>query len=566
MVMAPVKEHTTQKRNPYELEGVVGAFNRVYSIDEAITQYALPYESVSERRWHLVGASGEAGLSLVDDGLVFSHHSNDPAWGQTCSAFDLVRLHRYGALDTGVENTPINRLPSHLAMLDLASIDPRIVAELVGADFSEEEEDLDWRLLLKLNPRTGKFIDCIENWDLVQKHWPVFAALCYNEMTLTVEVDRDLPWRPRSRGATFTTTDRYSLCHALEREYHLRPSRSLVDELVDTKAQARFVNPVRDYLNALVWDGKPRVEMCLPGVRDTPYTRMVARKSMVAAVARMLDPGCKWDHTLILFGPEGLGKSYWVNWMSRGWSATLGRIGDKDTLLIMQRSWIMLSDEGHSLRKVDADMQKEFLTRTEDVFRMPFDRETLAHPRHCVIWGTTNDEVFLRQQEGNRRFLIVHCTDKLDFSQLTDEYRDQVWAEAVALYLAGERLFLDDTEGTVAAGERERYTEEDALAGLIAEYLDTLVPTAWESLSPDARRLWLLNRADGLVPDGTEVIQEVCSVQLWVEALGRRMGEHRRVDLLDINASMKRMPGWETSPGRRRLPHYGPQLTFRRTA
>src|SRR5690606_14523765 len=116
--------------------------------------------------------------------------------------------------------------------------------------------------------------------------------------------DRDLPWRPLERGgATFSTVDRSALCHYIEREYGVRPMRTLMDELVSTTAQQRFVNPVRDYLQALTWDGEERVETCLPGVHPTDYTRMVARKAMVAAVARMLDPGIKWDHTLVLFGP-----------------------------------------------------------------------------------------------------------------------------------------------------------------------------------------------------------------------------------------------------------------------
>jgi hypothetical protein len=566
----PQPKPSNGKRDPFSIEGPVGAFNRAYSIDEVIEAYALPYTPVGDR-WQLVGTKAEAGMGIIAPGLVFSHHTTDPAAGQTCSAFDLVRLHRYGHLDEDTPaSTPVNRRPSHLAMLDTATIDPRVVALLVGADFDAELDEIgaegtDWRLRLALT-RAGVFADTIANWDLVRAHDPVFAALFYNEMTMSVEIDRDLPWRPLARGgATFNGTDRAALYHYLEREFKIRPARSFVDELVVTTAQQRYVNPIKDYLMGLEWDGKPRLDECLPGVRPTAYTRMVARKSLVAAVARIMTPGCKWDHALVLFGLEGLGKSYWVEKMARGYSATLGRIGDKDTLLTMQRSWIMVSDEGYSLRKADSDVQKEFLTRTEDVFRMPYDREAQLHKRHCVIWGTTNDEVFLRRQEGNRRFLIVRCEDPVDFEALTPEYVDQVWAEAVHAWRKGERLFLADTESAAAASEREEFTEEDALAGVLYAWLDTKVPREWDTMSPEARVMWMQNRADALVPEGTEPITEICSAQVWVEVLGRRFGDHRRADLLDINATLKRLAGWEAVPGRHRVHHYGPQLVFRRT-
>lgn len=570
----PMPSAHKKKRNPFELDGVVGAFNRVYTDwADLITEYELPYQPAGLDRWQLVGSRSVAGMGPIAgaEGLVFSHHVNDPAYGRTCSAFDLVRLHRFGELDDAKsDDTPINRLPSYNAMCDLATVDARVIGELVGGDFShlgtdDDHDDPDWRLRLSISSRTGQPNDIIGNWDLIRDHDPAFRGLRFNELGLCVETETDLPWRPRSRGgSTFSSTDQAALAHYLEREYRIRPPRFLVDELVRTTAQRRYFNPVREYLEGLTWDGTPRMETSLPGVRPTSYTRMVARKSLVAAVARALNPGCKWDHTLVLFGSEGIGKSYWVDRMAKGFSATLGRIGDKDTLLTMQRTWIMVSDEGYSLKKADADVQKEFLTRTEDVFRLPYERESVAHPRHCVIWGTTNDEVFLRRQEGNRRFLIVRCENRVDFAAMTDEYVDQVWAEAVAAYRAGELLFLGDNESKIASAEREQFIEEDALAGLVDDFLSTLVPAKWDSMSPQSRAEWMRDRADGIVAAGTEPLTRVCSTQIWVEVLGRRIGDHRRTDLLDITAVLKRAPGWRILPGRHRMPGYGPQAVFAR--
>lgn len=142
------------KRSPYELPGVVGGFNRVYDIDDAIDKFALPYVPAGSDRWTLVGAKTEAGLHLVADGLVFSHHVTDPCWGRTCSAFDLVRLHKYGVLDEGQpEDTQLTALPSHKAMVELAARDPRVELELlevltddeVAAGFERDvEKELAW--------------------------------------------------------------------------------------------------------------------------------------------------------------------------------------------------------------------------------------------------------------------------------------------------------------------------------------------------------------------------------------------------------------------------------------
>jgi predicted P-loop ATPase len=559
------------KRDPFTIEGVVGAFNRAYEdFQLLIEEYDLPYAPAGSDRWHLVGSRAVAGMGLVTDGIVYSHHANDPAYGKACTAFDLVRMHRYGTLDEDTnEQTPINRLPSYTAMLDLAGVDARVTAELVGLDFAEDMEDIDesnaWRLQLRLN-RSGEVRDVVENWDLIRQNDEVFRDLYFNEMTFATEITKDLPWRTLAKGGVqFNNKDRQSLQMHLERSYRVRPTRAQVDWMVDESAVHHYVNPVREWLKTLEWDGQPRIETCLPGVRDTPYTRLVARKSLVAAVARMLEPGVKWDHTLILYGDEGLGKTWWIERLSKGWTAPIGRVDSKDTLINLQRCWIATSDEGETMRKADAEALKEFLTRREDVFRMPYEREAQAHPRHCVIWGTTNDKVFLRNQEGNRRFLIVHCESALDFSKVTDYYVDQLWAEAMHLYREGEvLLFLDKDESLMAASERESFVEEgDGVEGILAQFLQTPVPMDWLNRSPEGRQQWLRDRGDGFAPEGDVLLEEVCTVQLWVEAMGQRYGSHSRLDLLAIGKALRSL-GWQPLPGRKRIEGYGPQVVFAR--
>lgn len=576
---APVTPRETRgKREPTELEGTVGAFNRAYTdLQSLVDTYDLPYRHVGENRWQLVGSHSMAGMGPVQgrDNLYFSHHANDPANGETCSAFDLVRLHRFKELDADTpDSTPVNRRPSHQAMLDLASTDAAVVREAVGDVFAEELDEIadavdedNWESRLKRKPKNvAEILDDIHNWDLISQHHPAFKTMYFNEMSLSVEVDHDLPWRPLSQGGeTFGIADRNNLAHALERQYGIRIPRALLDEFIVTAAHRDYRNPVRDYLESLEWDGISRIETCLPGVRDTEYTRLVARKCLTAAAARILEPGIKWDHVLVLYGGEGKGKTHWIDTMTRGNHVPLGRLHDKDTLAAMRRAWVVTSDEGGALRKADADAMKEFVTRREDVFRMPYDRETRAYKRHSVLWATTNDEVFLRRQEGNRRFLMVHCEEQMDFDRYTEEYVDQIWAEAVALYRAGERLYLTPAESDMSAAEREWWTDEDADAALITEWLDTPVPADWMDRTPGARLDWITERDLGMGDPGTHYHGTISAMQVWTEALRHPVGSHRPADLARLAETLSRIENLDRTGERERIPGYGRGRTYRRT-
>ena len=158
----------------------------------------------------------------------------------------------------------------------------------------------------------------------------------------------------------------------------------------------------------------------------------------------------------------------------------------------------------------------------------------------------------------------MHAEDKVDFDILTDDYIDQLWAEAVHMYRAGELLYLEEEESKMSKMERERFTEEDNLTGLIQEYLDTLVPDNWDRMSPDSRRQWMLEAADGF-SKGSKRQERTCSTQIWVELLGNPIGRRDRAGLLEITNTLKKMPEWTLLTGRHRVPNYGAQAVFVRT-
>lgn len=564
------------KRNPFEIDGPVGAFNRVYADwDELIEKFDLPYESIAEGRWRLKGSSHDGGLTLFSDGLVQSFHANDPAFG-TQNAFDLVRLHEFSDLDEFAKpGTPVNRLPSHIAMQDMVMADERVIMEMfnetaqVFADSPDdaddaEDDDASWKLKLAWT-RQGKLSgNDLHNWDLLRRHDPIFRRLRYNDMTQTVEwTVGTLPWREVLEDVEVNDEDRTEFHDYLIRTYKFDGiPRELFDRRTDATARARTYYPVRDYLDGLTWDGVPRLETCLPGVRPTDYTRWVARKCLVAAVARVYEPGCFWDHTLVLYGDEGVGKSKWISRMANGWSANLPpRIDGADAMMVMQRSWIVVSDEGHAMKRSDFEALKDFLTRTEDTYRRPYARQPLTFKRRAVVWSTTNDETFLRNEVGNRRFLVVRCVESVDFDAMDRHYVDQVWAEAVDLYRSGaEELFVSGAQGDQAALERSHFTEEDVLAGVVIEYLDRLVPSSWETMDRFERVAWMREREFNA--PGTDRINRICSAELFEIAFGRRLGDDKPGEIPRITNILKRLDDWAlegTSPD---SGGYGPQLMF----
>ena len=576
-----VPKPSRNKRNPFEIDGPVGAFNRVYADwDELFEVFDLPYESINDGRWRLKGSHHDGGLTLFSDGLVQSFHANDPAFG-TQNAFDLVRLHAFSELDEFVKpGTPVNRQPSHLAMLDLAMADEKVVREMfeeTAQVFKDSPDDLDddaddghgndWKLQLNW-ARNGKLSgNDLHNWDVLRVHDPMFRRLRYNDMTGTVEwTPGDLPWRPdpvTDANCEVHDEDRTEFHDYLIRSYRFDGiPRDLFDRRTDAQARKSTYYPVRDYLDALRWDGTPRLEECLPGVRPTLYTRWVARKCLVAAVARVYEPGCFWDHTLVLYGDEGVGKSKWIGRMAKGWSASLpSKIDGADAMMVMQRSWIVVSDEGHAMKKADFESLKDFLTRTEDTYRKPYARQPLSFKRRAVVWSTTNDETFLRNEVGNRRFLVARCETPVDFDALTDDYVDQVWAEAVDLYRSGaEELFVSPAQALQAALERSHFTEEDVLAGVVVEYLSRSVPADWEFMDRFARVRWMADVEFN--EPGSVSIDRICSAELFEIAFGRRIGDDKPGEIPRLTNILKRLEDWVPEGVSASSGGYGPQLMF----
>ena len=250
----------------------------------------------------------------------------------------------------------------------------------------------------------------------------------------------------------------------------------IIHEVAGICASRRAFHPVRDYLNSCSWDGISRIDRWLSlycGVVDNSYTRFIGRKTLVAAVARIFDPGVKFDHVLVLEGMQGVGKSYMWHILASPWftDAPL-HIQDKSAIETMRGKWIIELAEMDALTKYESQTIKGFLSRTEDRARMAYERKAKNFPRQNIFVGSLNPELtgWLKDKTGNRRYWPVSVSS-IDLKELK-HVRHELWAEAVEIYKRGEDLFVGDARmRDIMHQEVESRMQEDPWFTIIEEYL-----------------------------------------------------------------------------------------------
>ncbi len=579
-----VRKTAAKQKDPLAKGGIVGAFCRAYTIQEAIAEYVPTYQPCDEpNRYTYTEGSTAAGVVVYDDKFTYSHHATDPASGQLCNAWDLVRLHQFHELDADIDtDTPATSRPSYKAMSQLASGDKRVTAQIVSDRMAEADADFeelpdvtdtnvgnstDWRDKLKVTEK-GVIAQTIENVVIILTHDPKLTGrIALNEMEHQVVALSTLPWSKAKGPRQWTDADDAALRYYLERVYGLTGKDRIFDA-VNVVADQNAFHPVREYLDGCEWDGVPRVETLLVdylGAEDNAYTRAVTRKTLAAAVARIYRPGCKFDYMLTLRGRQGLGKSALIaklggDYFSDSFTTLQGKEAYEQVLGV----WIMEVGELAGMRKAEAETIKLFITKQRDRFRPAYGRRTQEFPRQCIFIGTTNETQFLRDTTGNRRFWVVDTPNDPTrdlWAELTPETVRQIWGEAVDLFKKGEPLYLPKDLEKVAREVQETYEEENPRAGLIAEYLDRLLPEGWDDMDLYTRRQWLETDAVGSVQR-----THVCTLEIWAEALGGNPDKFDRYGGKEIRDIIAKWPEWRSSGNKTRtIKPYGRQRYFERS-
>src|SRR5262249_44718291 len=222
-----------------------------------------------------------------------------------------------------------------------------------------------------------------------------------------------------------------------------------------TVAKERAFHPIKDYLNDLEWDGKKRVEQFATtylGAEASPYHAAVSKCFLIAAVARIMQPGGKADYMPILEGAQDKGKSTAIETMFAPWfSDDLAELGTKDAAMQVRVAWGIEIAELASMSRPEIERVKAFITRKVDRFRPAYGRHVIEAQRQSIFIGSTNADTYLKDETGGRRFWPIKC-GKIDLKALERD-KDQLWAEAVALYGKGVGWWLTDAEIIGAARE-----------------------------------------------------------------------------------------------------------------
>lgn len=354
--------------------------------------------------------------------------------------------------------------------------------------FVKFEDEDQWREGLTTT-RNGGLKPSYGNLVLVLRCDPAYKGrLSYNEMRLTPCLD----------GRPLGDADVGILREAMERDFGIEMSAENIKQAVRQVSEERKFHPVRDYLAGLKWDGVARIESVAhsilgidpppenedaeppppPGPEDKPSPYALAVRMLKAwftsAVARAMRPGCKVDTALVLVGPQGFLKSTFFSVLGGPFfSDTAMDISGKDGLMQLHAAWIYEWGEIENVtsKKHSAEV-KGFVTSPSDNFRPPYGSATTINPRSTIIVGSTNEEQFLNDGTGSRRFHVLQIQRKIDIALLR-QWRDQLWAEACALFADGYEWWLRAPEEEVREAEAERHKIEEATVEAVRRWVGT---------------------------------------------------------------------------------------------
>ena len=588
--------------DPESKSGLIGAFCRVYDIYRAMADL-LPgiYEPVDNDpdRFTYLNGSTTGGAIIYDNGkFLFSHHATDPCGGKLVNAADLVRLHKFGYMDdNATPDTPTNKLPSYKAFIEFASADKEVSSLQVKEQYEAGQQEFAgimqaaeagttsagatqgeggsgesgdpnaWLLTLQVTQQ-GAIKATIDNICIILDNDPLLKGkFALNAFAGRGEVLGPLPWEANGKRRLWSDTDSNGLYWYLEKRYDIT-KRGNIDAALDIHASTHAFNEVQDYINTLSWDGTPRLDTLFIdylGAEDNIYTRAVCRKAFTAAIARAMEPGCKYDNMLILCGPQGIGKSTILDKMSRGWfNDSIRTFEGKEASELLQGVWLVEVAELDAFRRTDVARIKQFLSLRADRYRAAYGRNVKELPRCCAFFGTCNVMDFLQDMTGNRRFWPVdvglqpHPKDV--WHDLSDDEIAQIWAEAKVRWQIGEQLYLTGEVEKMAQEMQERHREANPKEGMIEDFVLKEIPEDWQNWPLARRRDWWAGAAHGEVK--TVPRKRISAIEIWCELYNGNQRDCKQTDTREINAILGKLTTLQRANSSFRCGPYGTQRGF----
>lgn len=389
-----------------------------------------------------------------------------------------------------------------------------------------------------------KVLQTVRNFEIVMDNDERFAGkMKYDEFSHRPYLTGSVPWDTEQNYRIWSSYDDSALFSILQSDYGLNNRNDYFDALKNVSMRSRF-HPVRDILNSLQWDGRENIRRLLVdylGAKDTDYTYQVMRLWMLGGVARIYEPGCKFDYTLILQGKQGLGKSTFLKLLALNdewFNDSLDSLDSDKAAQSLMGSWIVELAELKSLARTAGGVEsvKRFLTATQDKYRVPYERRTDIFLRQCVFAGTTNKSDFLQDETGNRRFLIVPTgviePNKSLFEPSAVKNIKAAWAQAVYIWKTEKPgLLLPKSCQKQAEELQAESMSDDGKVGIIQEYLSDK--------------------------------QRACAIEIWREAL-KESGRPQKWQASEINNIVSSLPGWERMKNPGKFGEYGSQRGFQK--
>jgi putative DNA primase/helicase len=659
-----IGKNSVENKNPLKAKGMVGAFNRTYSITQAIEKFlSNVYKKERNNRYTFIGGDSHGGgLVLNGDTLFYSHHGTDPANLYYRSAFDLVRIHKFGDFDKGftpekmIEKEITEKTDSFAKMIEFCRTLPDVLEHsdtniaLVQRleqqnDFIKgffEEEQTNETTTQENQPEIPENQDNpVENTEANTEQQPkddsptpAKPADVENEEISTTPKKKDLSWISSLGGVTsnfskldiifsnddkignlfYYDTFRDNICFLrkpfwhrdfidgaalqdkdmahirvhLEKVYGIKGEK-MIDDAIIVEADKIQRNKVMDFFESLVWDGKERLEFFFNEffkVPLNPFTRSAFKHWLVGAVSRIYKAGAPMDLLLVIKGKQGIGKSLFFKRLA---TINFNKPADhlysdtkidfdkaKDSYEQLEGIWIYEWKELAGMNMSEQESIKAFVDKTEDKFRRSYGRRNVEIKRRVAFGGTTNEKTPLRDRSGNRRFIVYESPLKQnecyinDNTKFTQEYRDQMIAEAIHLYKKGYDIF-DWTEEERDWWERsnEDNLAENDLLGAIGSYVNMLRPKQWYSMSTDEMTSYINdydfqnNRTNNALYENKYLfpVDRVCIQEIWKIALKQRDITINRYHRDLIIQALERL-GWEIQKIQQRFGIFGHQSPF----
>ena len=397
----------------------------------------------------------------------------------------------------------------------------------------------------------GEVQSTIQNCVTVLQNDPLFAGgIRLNLLTERVDVTKPMGWS-RS-GSALTDTDFQYILRRME-QYGLTSDKKVRSALSIAANENRY-HPIRDWLNGLVWDGRPRMRQALHhflGAAENDYTEEALRLFLLGAICRVFRPGCKFEVMLCLVGGQGAGKSSFFRLLAgkdEWFTDDLKRLDDENIYRKLQGHWIVeMSEMLATANAKSIEEIKSFLSRQKETYKVPYETQPADRLRQCVFAGTTNRQDFLpRDRTGNRRFLPVPVDAAaaevhiLENEAASRDYLEQLWAEAMEVFRSGKySLAFSKKLQAGLSGAQQDFMQEDTQAGMVYAFLEDF---------PGDR---------------------VCSKLLWAEALGQHTvpaaWETRALcEIMNTGIASGQIKGWRAYTSSQRFPVYGLQRGWER--